>query len=120
MAKQVKCWENVYVLRQEYNQYAKKWFPVILYWNRSTDRQRVWVEGLFTETGRSYYYDELKVDYTSVTKPGTSKCDPEEVKEMVERYISDFKEDLEEPAAFGGNDTPIEVKKLLAYRTTDV
>lgn len=120
MKKQVKNWANVYVLRQEYNVYAKKWFPVILYWNRSLDRQHVWVEGLFTETGRSFYYDEIKADYTSITKPGTNKCDPEKVKEMVERYVSDFKHDLEDPSAFDGNDTPIEVKKLAAYRPNNI
>lgn len=120
MKKQVKNWKNVYVLRQIYNVYAKKWFPVILYWNCSFGRRNVWVEGLFTETGCSFYYDELKVDYASITKPGTNKCDPEEVKEMVDRYVSDFKDDLEDPSAFDDNDTPIEVKKLAAYRPNDI
>lgn len=116
MGKQVKTWENVYVLRQEFNKYAKKWFPAILFWERSCDRERSWITGLFTEDGETQYYDEVKAYYADITRAGTDRCDPEDVKLLVERYESDFERDLEDADAFGGNRKPVEVKRLLAYR----
>jgi len=116
MDKQVKTWENVYVLRQEYNKYARKWFPAILFWERSADRERSWICGLFTEDGETQYYDEVKAYYPDITRAGTGKCDPEDVRVLVERYESDFADDLEDAGAFGGNSKPVEVKKLYAYR----
>lgn len=111
----VKTWKNTYVLRQEYNKYQKMWFPIIFYWNRmeetTTDgatRFRCWVECLCTETGSSYYYSSPKSDYTTISRPGTDKCDPEHVKAMIAQYQADC--DEHDPCG------PVyEVKKLGAY-----
>lgn len=111
----VKTWKNTYVLRQEYNQYQKAWFPIIFYWNRTaettpdgTTRFRCWVECLCTETGSSYYYSSPKSDYTTISRPGTDKCDPEHVKAMIAQYQADCDEHDHCGPVF-------EVKKLGAY-----
>lgn len=99
-----KAWNNVYALRQEYNKFQKKWFPIILTWDGSTDdSSRVWVEALCTENGSTYYWDELKTDYTRISRAGTDKCDAEEVKNMVAFFKSSFNTEMHE------------VKKLRAY-----
>lgn len=109
-----KTWKNTYVLRQEYNKYQQAWFPVIFYWNRmeettpdGTTRFRCWVECLCTETGSSYYHDEAKADYTTISRPGTDKCDPEHVKRMVAFYLDENKTRPVGPL--------VEVKKLGTY-----
>ena len=110
-----RTWRNVYALRQEYNKYQQAWFPVIFYWNRTvetaadgTTRFRCWVECLCTETGSSYYHDEPKADYASISRPGTDKCDPEHVKAIVEHYQAEC--DQTDPCG------PVqEVKKLGVY-----
>ena len=114
-AKIKKTWKNVFALRQEYNKYQQAWFPVIFYWNRmeettpdGTTRFRCWVECLCTETGSSYYHDEAKADYTSISRPGTDKCNPEHVKAIVKHYQAECDEN--DPCG------PVqEVKKLGAY-----
>lgn len=110
----VKTWKNTYVLRQEYNKYQKMWFPVILYWNAIDEKQqdgsrlfRCWVEGLFTETGSGFYHDEVKADYTAITRPGTDKCDPDDVKRMVDYFLDENKTRPVGPL--------VEVKKLGTY-----
>ena len=112
--KVVKTWKNTYVLRQEYNKYKKMWFPVILYWNTIDDKQpdgsrifRCWVEGLFTENGSGFYHDEVKADYSAITRPGTDKCDPDDVKRMVAYYLDENKTRPVGPL--------VEVKKLGTY-----
>lgn len=105
-AKIKKTWKNVFALRQEYNKYQKAWFPIIFYWN--CDGSRRWIECLCTETGSSYYYSEAKSDYTSISRPGTDKCDPEHVKAIVAHYQAEC--DEYDPCG------PVqEVKKLGAY-----
>lgn len=102
MAKQKqKTWANAYVLRQEYNRYQKRWFPIIVYWNCSGSTR--WQEALCTEDGSSYYHTEVK-DYTAVTRKGTDKCNQDEVKRIVKAYENE-------------NDEAVyEVKKLGAYQ----
>ena len=102
-----KSWKNVYALRQEYNKYQKCWFPVIFYWN--TDGSRSWIEALCTDTGNSFYHGEASLDYSAVTRSGTSKCDPEHVKAIIAEYQSEC--DESDPCG-----PVIEVKKLMAYR----
>lgn len=96
-----KDWSNVYVLRQEYNKYQRRWFPIIVYWN--TSEGKTWQEALCTEDGSSYYHNEVK-NYTDVTRKGTDKCDPEEVKRIVKEYEHE------------NSDPVYEVQKLAAYR----
>ncbi len=83
-----KNWSNVYVLRQEYNKYQRRWFPIIVYWGKSDVDNRYWQEALCTEDGSSYYHTEVK-DYTAVTRKGTDKCNAEEVNRIVEQYKSE-------------------------------
>ncbi len=97
-----KDWSNVYVLRQEYNKYQRRWFPIIVYWN--TSEGKTWQEALCTEDGSSYYHTEVK-DYTAVTRKGTDKCNAEEVKRIVEQYKSECE-----------NKVLYEVQKLASYR----
>lgn len=101
-----KTWENVYVLRQEYNPHQRCWFPIIVYLNRSKMSKtlnRWWEEALCTETGDSFYHTEVK-DYTSTTKKGTDKCDPKHVEFLVNQWKNE-------------NDHAVyEVKKLNVYR----
>lgn len=99
-------WRNVYALRQEYNSYAEKWFPVIFYWN--CDGTRKWMECLCTETGSSYYYSGTPFDYTSISRPGTDRCDPEDVGNMVAQYRADC-------AGYDGCGQVSEVRKLGSY-----
>jgi hypothetical protein len=96
-----KDWANVYVLRQEYNKYQRRWFPIVVYWN--TSGGKMWQEALCTEDGSSYYHNEVK-DYTRVTRLGTDKCDAEEVKRIVKEYEHE------------NSDPVYEVQKLAAYR----
>lgn len=112
-----KTWQNTYVIRQEYNKFRKAWFPVVLYWNRFLEKKpngdftfRCWVEGVFTETGRSYYHDGLKTPYDRITRPGTDKCDPEDVKAIRDFYLDSVKGEPVGPH--------FEVKKLGAYMPT--
>lgn len=107
-----KTWQNVYALRQEYNPYQKAWFPIIFYWNRSKigpAKYRCWVEALATETGDSYYHTEIdRGAYSSRTRPGTDKCNPEHVKSIVAYYQQEC--DKENPCG-----PVVEVKKLAVY-----
>ena len=99
---------NVYVLRQEYNKYQKKWVPCILFWNGTVEKdegdERFWVEGLFTETGKSFYYTENVQGYYTWSSHGVSKCDPEDVKRIVDYFLD------------GENKKWFEVRKLNSYR----
>lgn len=98
-------WKNVYVLRQEYNKFQRRWFPVLLYWN--SDGVRSWIEGLFTE-GNGFYHDEMKYDwYDRVTRPGTGKCDQEEVTAMVKHYLDSC------------NEPQYQVSKLGSYKPSN-
>ena len=83
-----KDWSNVYAVRQEYNKFQKKWFPIILVWSKN-DRT-AWIEALCTEAGSSFYYTEIKDDYTKVTRKGTDKCDPEDVKRIRDFFEHDY------------------------------
>lgn len=95
-------WNTVYVLRQEYNKFQRRWFPVLLYWN--SDGTRSWIEGVFTE-GNGFYHDELKyINYDKVTRPGTGKCDQEDVAAMVKYHLESC------------NDPQYPVSKLGAYK----
>ena len=100
MAKQKqKNWRNVYALRQEYNRFQKRWFPIIVYWN--CNRSIVWCEVLCTEDGSSYYHTNLIADYARVTRKGTDKCDQEAVKRMLEYYKAETKGDIYEVEKLG-------------------
>lgn len=101
-----KNWSNVYTVRQEYNKYQKTWFPIILVWNKN-DRT-AWIEALCTETGSSFYYTEIKFDYSKVTRKGTDKCDPEYVKRIREYFKNDY-----------SSEEMHEVQKLGAYLYTN-
>lgn len=109
-----KTWKNTYVLRQEYNKYQRTWYPVILYWNQSMELgplYHCWVEGIFTEDGTSFYSNDLSVGYPAydrITKPGTSKCDPEHVKAIVDYYTELMSHEPVGPI--------FEVKRLGTYR----
>ena len=83
-----KNWDNVFCVRQEYNEYQKKWFPIILYWNGCFPK--VHIEALCTETGSSFYYTELKSNFADVTRKGTDKCDPDDVKRIREYFNHDY------------------------------
>ena len=91
-----KNWENVYVLRQEYHPDEKCWFPVILYWNRIFPENRLyirsWVEGIFMETHERFFHIELKESYHDITRPGTDKCDPKDVKDIMEFFLDECKD----------------------------
>ena len=54
MARQEKNWENVFVLRQEYNKYQKCWFPIIFFWSCSKVCHKSWIECICTESGDSH------------------------------------------------------------------
>jgi hypothetical protein len=101
-----RTWMNVYVLRQEYNGDAGKWLPVIFYWN--CDGTRWWVECLCTETGSSYYYSAPGSDYARISRPGTDRCDPVDVRNMVAQYRADC-------AGYDGCGQVSEVRKLGSY-----
>lgn len=127
----VKSWKNTYVLRQEFDRLRNRWFPVIFYWNVFEEKKqngdhifRCWVEGLTTDCANWPYRDEvkadevkakggrffhgvLKADYTAVSSPGTDRCDPAEVKRLVDGYL-----DLNSKRPVG---PLVEVKKLGAY-----
>ena len=75
-----------YTMRQYYNEYDKKWIPCVVYIN-SSDNGEWWIE-CFDEWGTN----ELGWDYEKFTKNGTSKCDPEEAKQIEDIFISDCKE----------------------------
>ena len=111
MAKTVKNWENVFVLRQEYNEYQKCWFPIILFWNCSRACHKSWIECVCTETGDSHYYNEVGFDYYRTTKAGTSKCDPDHVKYLLGQYMKDCQYNVD-----GNGGYPVEVKKLNVYQ----
>ena len=122
----VKTWKNTYVLRQGFDKLRNRWFPVIFYWdvfdgkNPNGDRAfGCWVEGLSTDCdnwpyreevkarGGRFFHGVLKDDYTSISSPGTDRCDPGEVKRLVDGYI-----DLNSTRPVG---PLVEVKKLGAY-----
>lgn len=94
-----KDWSNVYVLRQEYNKFQKKWFPIVIYWNVSDSKS--WTEALCTEDGTSFYHDEIKTYFTSVTRKGTDKCDPKDVERIIEEYKSENSEPVFEVQQLG-------------------
>lgn len=94
---------HVYAVRQEYNPFQKKWFPIVFSWDWSASR--CWLDCLCTETGSSFYHIELN-DYGK-TSAGTDKCDPDDVKRIVAQFKSEFVVNA---------DRLTEVKKLGAYR----
>lgn len=80
-----------YTVRQYYNKYTKEWKPCIIYIN-SRDNGEWWIEW-FDEWGTS----EIGLDY-GISRNGTNKCDPEEVKKLEDAFISDCKEYGNTPA----------------------
>ena len=87
-AKQAKNWRNVYTMRQEYNRGLKKWLPVIIYWNARVDGSKSWPEAVCTDTGNGWYHTEIE-DYTKVTRHGTGKCDPSDVKAIRSFFLNE-------------------------------
>ena len=71
-----------YTVRQYYNKYTKEWKPCIIYIN-SHDNGEWWIEW-FDEDGTS----EIGLDY-GISRNGTNKCDPEEVKNLEDVFVSD-------------------------------
>jgi len=95
-----KDWSNVYAVRQEYNKFQKKWFPIILVWGKND--HTAWIDALCTESGSSFYYAEIKEYYTKVTRKGTDKCDPEDVKRIRDFFEHDYtSEDMHEVQKLG-------------------
>ena len=110
MAKEVKNWKNVFVLRQEYNPYQKCWFPIIFFWSCSKVCQKSWIECICTDTGDSHYYNESGYDYYAHSRPGTDRCNPAHVKYLLDQYRTDWHNDMD------GKGYPVEVKKLNVYQ----
>lgn len=80
-----------YTVRQYYNKYTTEWKPCIIYIN-SRDNGEWWIEW-FDEDGTS----EIGLDY-GISRNGTSKCDPEDVKNLEYTFVSDCKEYGNTPA----------------------
>lgn len=80
-----RTWKNVYTLRQEYNKYRKRWYPVVVYWN--CDGRHRWLETLATDDGVTFYHAEISEGYfRDGTKHGTGHCTPEEVNRILDYY----------------------------------
>lgn len=84
MARVKKGVGNVYSLRQAYNPLQRRWFPVIFFLEYG-DRESNSLSHVVTD-GTDITYSSSPWGYYYKTRPGTGRCDPSDVSDLLSYF----------------------------------